>query len=330
MNLEHIAKLSGVSRSTVSRVINNEPSVTDTTRERVLEVIQRLNFQPNVVARSLAGGRTRVLGLVIPMGVARLFTDPYFPIFIQGVTSACNAHDHSMMLWLAEPEYERRMINQIVNAGLIDGVIISSSLIDDSLIDSLIGDNLPFVLIGRHPTNASINYVDVDNRESARQVVNHLLRKGRRRIATITGPQNMIAGLDRLEGYLIGLREWGLIPDPELIVDGSFSEEGSYLAVNRLLSRPIDAIFAASDTMAVGAIRAVREAGYRVPEDISVVGYDDIPLAAHTVPPLTTIRQPTQKMGALAVETLIDIIENPGLPPRRIILSTELVIRESD
>src|SRR5687768_1508814 len=128
MNLEEVAKLSGVSRSTVSRVINNDPNVKQTTREKVQQIIRQVNYQPNVAARSLAAGRTQILGLVIPMTVSALFTDPYFPLIIQGVSTACNAHDHSVMLWLAEPEYERRTIRQILYNGLIDGLIVASML----------------------------------------------------------------------------------------------------------------------------------------------------------------------------------------------------------
>ncbi len=326
--LEEIAKLSSTSRSTVSRVINDDPHVSEKTREKVLAIIRQLNYHPNLAARSLVAGRTHVLGLVIPMGVSRLFTDPYFPLLIQGVASACNANKHTVMLWLAEPEYERQMVNQILYNGLIDGVIVASSMIDDPLIESLLESNLHFIMIGRHPSNPELSYVDVDNQESARQAVNYLLRAGRRQIATITGPQSMIAGLDRLEGYRAALREWGLA-DPGLIADGSFSEAGGYEAMRQLLPRLPDAVFAASDAMAIGAMRALREAGRRIPEDVAVVGFDNMPFADHTEPPLTTVRQPIQRAGALAVETLIDVIENPDSSPRRIILPTELVIRQS-
>ena len=161
--LEEIATLAGVSRSTVSRVINDNPNVRKETRERVLQVIQQVNFQPSTAARRLAGGRSRIFGLVIPMGVARLFTDPYFPTLLQSVSSSCNALNHAMMLWLAEPEHERRMIGQILNGDLLDGVIVSSMSVNDPVVDALIQSQMPFVLIGRLPSDPRINYVDIDN-----------------------------------------------------------------------------------------------------------------------------------------------------------------------
>jgi len=329
MTLEEIAKLSGVSRSTVSRVINDDPKVRQETRQRVLQIIQQVNYQPNALARSLAGGRTRVLSLVIPEGVTRLFSDPYFPILIQGVSMACNAHDYSVMLWLADPDYERRTISRIVQDKLSDGTIIASMLNDDPLVEALLEDGSPFILIGRNPTHENISYVDVDNQGSTRLAIAHLLRLGYRRIATITGPQNMIAGLDRLEGYKQAFRQWDLPIDPDLIVEGDFSEDSGYTTMQRLIPRRPDAVFAASDYMAIGALRAMRENGLRVPHDIAIIGFDDVPMAARIDPPLTTVRQPIQKTGAIAAEVLIDLIEFPKTGPRRVILPTELVIRGS-
>lgn len=330
MNLEEVARLSGVSRSTVSRVVNNDPNVSETTREKVLEIIKEVNFQPNAAARSLAAGRTRILGLVIPMGVSALFTDPYFPLLIQGVSVACNNHDHSVMLWLAEPEYERRTIRKIIsNTGLIDGVIVASSLTEDPLVEALLESTLPFVMVGRHLTNPRVSYVDVDNRNSARDAVTHLMRMGRRRVAMIAGPRTMIAGIDRLEGYYDAYHNRGLAPDPDLVMESDFTEAGAYLAMNKLLPHHPDAIFVASDTMAMGALRSLREAGLRVPEDVAMVGFDDMPFAARTEPPLTSVRQPAQRTGIAAAEMLIDLIEYGDINPRRIILPTELVIRAS-
>jgi LacI family transcriptional regulator len=329
LTIIEIAKQAGVSRSTVSRVINDDPNVNVTTRQRVRTVMQKLNFQPNAAARGLAAGKTRILGLVIPMGVAALFSDPYFPQLIQGITAACNQHDYSTMLWLAEPEYERRTIQQIVSAGMIDGLIVASALTDDAVVDAVRGRNLPFVLIGRHPIHADITYVDVDNRMSSRDAVLHLLRLGYKRVATISGPLNMIGGMDRLAGYKDALRARGLIAEAQLIAEGDFSEEGGYRAMHELLPQSPDAIFVASDSMALGAMRALREAGKRIPEDTALVGFDDMPFAARTDPPLTTVRQPIHRAGFVAAETLMDMIQDEDTAPRRVILPTELVIRES-
>ncbi len=329
LTIEQIAKQAGVSRSTVSRVINNQPNVDPDTRARVLSIAQNLNYQPNMAARGLASGRTHILGLVIPMGVSTLFTDPYFPLLIQGISSACNEHDYSVMLWLAEPEFERRTIRQILRGGLIDGVIVASALMDDTIYEAMRNDGKPFILIGRHPTDTGITYVDVDNVNSAREIVAHLLRVGYRRVATITGAKNMIATADRLQGYLAALRERGLAADNALIASGDFTEAGGYAAMQRLMPLRPEAVFVASDAMALGTLRAIREAGLRVPDDIAVAGFDDMPFAARTDPPLTTVRQPIQRAGFVAVETLLDLIAHPQLPPRRIILPTELVIRSS-
>jgi LacI family transcriptional regulator len=327
--LEEIAKLAHVSRSTVSRVINDEPKVSQATRDRVQSVVARLNYHPNAAARGLAAGRTRILGLLIPMGVAAVFSDPYHPLVIQGVASACNANDHSVMLWLAEPDYERRAISKLLHNGLIDGAIVASQLVNDPLLESLVGSHLPFILIGRHPSNPNVSYVDVDNYNSAREVVAFLIRQGHRCIATITGPENMIAGVDRLEGYLAALRERGLKPNPDLIAAGDFTETSGYSAMQRLLPLKPDAVFAASDSMAIGALRAIHEANLKVPEDVAIASFDDLPFASRADPPLTTVRQPIFRTGVVAAETLMDMITHRNLQPHRIILPTELVIRAS-
>ena len=329
LTLEDIARKCGVSRSTVSRVINGEANVSSDTRQRVMDMIQQINFQPNLAARGLAAGKTRVLGVVIPMGVTAIFTDPFFPLLIQGVSITCNSCDYSVMLWLDDPEYERRTVRQILYNGLVDGVIVASNPMDDPIITALGEGKLPYVLIGRSPTNNQVNFIDVDNYGGARKGVQHLLRLGRRRIAHISGPRNLIAGLDRYQGYLSGLYEGGIFPDPTLVVEGDFTDLSGYTGVQRLLPYHPDAIFTASDAMASGALRALIEAGVRVPQDISLVGFDDIPFSSRTIPSLTTIRQPIQRVGSLAAETLIQIIDHPETQPRQVILPTELIVRGS-
>ena len=329
LTIIEIAKDAGVSRSTVSRVINDDPNVRAETRKHVRAVMQKRNYLPNAAARGLAAGKTRILGLVIPMRVSALFVDPYFPQLIQGISNACNQNDYSTMLWLAEPEYERRMLRQIVSSGLIDGVVIASALNDDPLIEALRQNAVPFVLIGRHTTYSDINYVDVDNRVAARDAVMYLLRLGYKRVATIAGSLKMIAGADRLSGYKDALKARGISPDPALIVESDFTEAGGYEAMLRLLRQNPDAVFVANDVMALGAMRALREAGKRVPQDVALIGFDDMPFAERTEPPLTTVRQPIQRTGYVATELLIEVLNARDSAPRRIVLPTELVIRES-
>ena len=329
ITLEDVARMSGVSRSTVSRVINRHYHVSESTRVKVEAVIRSVGFQPNLAARSLAVGRTQVLGLVIPTAVTAIFSDPYFPLVIQGASSACNALDYSVMLWLAEPEYERKTIGQILHNGLMDGVIVTAMLVDDPLIERLSESKKPFITIGRHPTNENINYVDVDNRSGAQQAVSHILRTGRRRVAVINGPESTAHSWERFQGCKDALRQRGLSLLPELVAQGDFSESSGYFAMQQLLPQHPDAVFVASDAMALGSMRAIQEAGLGIPEDIAVVGFDDIPAAAISKPSLTTIRQPIQRMGSLAAEILIDMIEHPSPQPRHLVLPTELVVRSS-
>lgn len=328
LTLEDIARLSHVSRSTVSRVINGDEKVNAETRQRVQDIIQQYNYQPNQAARRLAAGRTNILGLVIPTRVGSTFSDPYFSQVIQGVSNACNEQDYSLMLWLSEPEHERRVLRQIVSNSLVDGVIVSLTLADDPMIGSLQRSQVPFVVIGHHP-NLAVNSVDLDQIQAAQQATQHLFTCGWRRIATISGPQNQIAGQDRLKGYRLALAACGLTFDPTLVVNGDFTEAGGYAAMRSLLPSRPEAVFAANDMLAAGAYRALQEAGLKIPEEIAIVGFDDLPIASQLAPPLTTIRQPIHRLGQLAVERLIEILREPETPARQTILPPELLIRAS-
>lgn len=334
--LEEVARLAGVSRSTVSRVVNQHPNVRPEVRERVWEVIRKTGYQPHAAARSLATRRTRVIGLIIPQAVTTLFTDPYFPILMRGVADACNAHNYHLMLSLFSQRrvhnsrtHQDLLYQQVLRGRYLDGVVVSSAPLDDPIFPRLLEDSVPFVIVGRCPYEQA-SYVDVDNVIGARMAVEHLLRLGHERIATITGPLNMCAGQDRLEGYRQALTARGISVDEHLIAEGDFTEQGGRAAMQRLLSYQPTAVFAASDMMAVGALKAIREAGLNVPEDIALVGFDDIPLASMVDPPLTTVRQPIEHLGSMAVELLISMLESPKAGSvHRVVLPTELVIRTS-
>lgn len=329
LTLEEIGRRAGVSSATVSRVINNRGNVRGETHERVMQVIHETGFQPNAAARRLAGQQAQLLGLIIPETANILFTDPYFPRLIEGVAEACQSHDYLLTLFLFHAvEEERKLSPRLLQASLIDGVIITATQIGDPLIDQLLEAEIPFVQIG-HADSPSVNYVDADNLSGAYMLVSHLIRFGYSRIAIIAGPLTNQAAVERLNGYRNALRDRGLRAAPELIVTADYTETGGYDAMVHLLSLRPEAVFVSSDTMALGALRACRDNGVVVPDEMAVVGYDDLPPARQSEPPLTTVRQPVRRAGALAVETLIDIITHGSVPPRRIILPTELIVRAS-
>lgn len=330
LTLDDIAKKSGVSRSTVSRVINGQPYVRQDVRERVLKVIQETGFHPNLAARALASQRSWMIGLVLPRSVSSFFADPYFPRLTQGVAQACNQHNYTLALFLVStPEDEENIYPRVSRKGFLDGILVQSGEIGDQLIERLVKFTVPLVVAGRPFHNDDVSYIDVDNVRAAYNAVNHLAQLGYQRIGTIAGSANSTVSIDRKEGYLKALLEHGLPYDESLIVEGDYTEKSGYEAMKHLLNARPDAVFAASDTMAIGAVRAVQEAGLCVPGDIALVGFDDLPVATQGEIKLTTIRQPIVQFGVKAVGILIDLIENGIQPSRRIIMDTELVIRDS-
>ncbi len=330
--LEEVARLTGVSRSTVSRVINNHPNVRPETRERVQQAIRKSGYQPHALARSLVTNRTQIVGMVIPEAVTTLFTDPFFPLVLRGATEACNAHQYHLMLSLFTASADRHeMYQRVLLSGYLDGAIVASTSLDDPLFSDLLQDRIPFVSIGRHP-NKRVHYVDADNVTGARMAVEHLIRQGYRRIATITGRLDTFHGQDRLEGYRQALQAHRIQVDESLIVEGDFAERSGRVGMQRLLPDSPDAVFVASDMMAIGALKALRQAGWQVPHDVALIGFDDIPAASVIEPALTTVRQPIERMGLMAVELLLSVLENSSeeeAPAHRIILPTELVVRAS-
>ncbi len=330
LTLEEVGKLAGVSRATVSRVINNPDGVTPELRERVKRVIAETGYRPNLVARSLVSNRSNLLGLIIPSVAQMLFTDPYFPALIQGISQACNANDYTLSLFIFHsPADKEQVFNRALNTGLLDGLIMAVDHFDDPFLERLITHGLPFVYVGHPSQTARVSYVDVDNSVSVMLAVKHLIRLGYRRIAHIAAPDHTAAGIDRLQGYMNALTDAGHPIDPNLIAYGDFKQDSGYTAMHQLLHQKPDAVFVASDTMAIGAMQAIKEVGLRIPEDIAMIGFDDLPPAIHATPPLTTIRQPVQRTGTVAVEMLLDIIETGPEPPRHVILPTELIIRST-
>ncbi len=330
--LEQVAKLAGVSRSTVSRVINDQPNVRPETRERVWQAVRESGYRPHAVARSLVTNRTQIIGMVIPESVRTLFTDPFFPLFLRGATEACNAHQYQMMLSLFTSHSDHQELYQrVVRNGYLDGVIVASASTDDPLIPNLLRDRVPLVSVGRY-ADERVHYVDVDNAGGARMAVEHLIRLGHRRIGTITGRLDMTHGQDRLTGYKDALQAHGIPIEEDLIAEGDYTESGGMVAMRQLLEASPTAAFIASDTMAIGALRALHAVGLQVPQDVALVSFDDIPISGAVQPPLTTVRQPIERLGRMAVDVLIGLLESSptaGGSAQKIILPTELAVRKS-
>ena len=333
--IDDVAQRSGTSRSTVSRVLNNQAGVSEKTLQRVQQAIRELNYQPNQQARGLATGQTSILGVIVPQAITQVFSDPFFPIVIDSIYRVADEADYAVMLWIAGslPGGDERLRERLGRTRLIDGAIIVSLVDSDVLHKSLIAKQTPCVIIGRHE---QANYVDIDNRAGAMKAVGHLIGLGYKRIGTVTGRLDIVAGRDRLDGYKRVLQEFGFQIDPTLIVNGEFQETVAYEVTKTLIQAKVDAIFAASDSMAGGTIRAIQEAGLRVPEDIAIVGFDDVPQASMMKPALTTIRQPLRQFGEVATRLLLQQIQTTesdskranGIP-QRVILPAELVIRDS-
>ncbi|MTE19166.1 LacI family DNA-binding transcriptional regulator [Streptomyces sp. TRM43335] len=332
--LEQVAAYAGVGRGTVSRVINGAANVSDQTRTAVQQAIAELGYVPNRAARALAAGSTDAIALVIPEAETRLFAEPYFSGIIRGVSSELADTDMQLLLTLIRTPKERDRFAQYVTAHRVDGVLLVSVHADDPLPDLLESIEMPTVLSGRRSGDEPVPYVDCDNTAGARAAVEHLTGRGRRAVATVTGPLDMYVAQCRLDGYRDALRAAGLEEDERLVVEGDFTEEGGRRAARELLGRrpDLDAVFCASDVMAVGALAELRESGHRVPEDVALVGFDDSAVARHTEPPLTSVRQPIEEMGRSMARALLDRIEarKTGRDDRSSrVLPTELIRRAS-
>ncbi|TFV51899.1 LacI family DNA-binding transcriptional regulator [Blastococcus sp. TF02A_35] len=329
--LDEVAQLAGVSRATVSRVVNDSPRVSPEARLAVQAAVEALRYVPNRMARSLVTRRTDTIALVLSESNTQVFSDPFFASIVRGLSARLADTDLNLVLLAARGEREQEKIGRYVRQGHVDGVILMSLHSDDLLPDILTGTRLPLVLSGRPLDGRPIAYVDADNTGGAAAATGLLLSLGRRRVATVTGPQDMVAGLDRFAGYRAAVERSGRPVDPALVAAGDFTEAGGMRAMTELLERApdLDAVFVASDPMAVGAVQALRAAGRRVPDDVAVVGFDDAAVAAACDPPLTTVAQPLGEMTTLMVELLLDQIEHGERSVETRVCDTALVRRAS-
>ncbi|WP_417563053.1 LacI family DNA-binding transcriptional regulator [Microbacterium sp.] len=327
VTIEEVAAAAGVSRSTVSRVVNGSTAVSPTALESVRRAITDLSYVPNRAARSLASRQTLAVALVVPEDTTRFFGDPFFAAIVSGINDRLQRSDYVLNLFIASDDVGDKTTSYL-RGGNVDGAIIVSHHTSDTYVER-IAAIVPVVYGGR-PVRLSEDdyYVDVDNVTGGRDATAYLIERGCRRIATIAGPLTMPAGVDRLQGYREALAAAGL-PEGK-IVEGGFTAAGGSAAMQEILAsgeRP-DAVFVASDLMARGALGALATAGLQVPDDIALVGFDDSPVATSVTPKLTTIRQPSFRQGEMMADVLLAVLSG-AQPPHATTLPTELVVRDS-
>lgn len=327
-----VARLAGVSRTTVSLVLNNTPNagISPETRRRVLEAARQLNYHPNAAARSLVSQRAMTLGLVLCQSPEQVFADLFLPQVLQGISTVTQPAGYRILLETVTDAQDNGYA-ALAHEKRIDGFILSGPRSDDQALLTLHAEGFPIVLLGQLP-GTDIPFVDVDTVQAAYSAVEHLIALGHRRIALITNaPLDYTASQARLEGYRRALKDHGLPFDPDLVAYGAFREETGQRAMTHLLSRhPLPtAVFAASDAIALGAMVAIRRQGLHIPDDIALVGFDDVPLAGYVNPPLTTVRLPAYDLGKQAARLLVDLVEGHNPQATQVLLETTLVVRAS-
>jgi LacI family transcriptional regulator len=323
-----VAHEAGVSNSTVSRVINNSAQVSPRTREKVLNAMMRLGYVVNQQARSLRGGRSQIVGLLVPdVG------NSYIGEIIRGIDDELATHQYDLMLYTTHRRKTKESTYvSTITRGLADGLLLLLPTNVAAYMESLQAQQFPHVLIDYQAVeNTWTSTIQATNWQGAYEATQYLIELGHRRIGYMVGLREMQCSLDRLAGYRTALEDNGISFDPALVCNGDFFLSEGYRAATVLLqtSPPPTAIFAANDISALGVMEAIRNQGLNIPKDISVIGFDDIPEAAQVHPSLTTVRQPLEDLGRLAVQVLLKRLANPDLPGERVELPTKLIVRES-
>jgi len=327
ITMRDVAERAGVSVTTVSHVINETRPVSEERRARVLAAMDELGYQPNRLARSLRRGKTHTIGMIVPDNV-----NPFFAEVARGIEDGGFEQGYSVILCNSDGDLEKELFyTDVLVAKQVDGIVFVAAGMSTEHIRDLQERRIPLVVIDREIPHVAVDSVLTDNAQGGWLATRHLLELDHRRIGCIAGPSDVTPSAERITGYRQALHEAGISAHGALVVKGDFQYESGHQAARRLLEKddPPTAIFACNDLMAVGAISAAVSAGWQVPADLSVVGFDDVRLASFANPPLTTIAQPKYEMGVLAVEMLLERMQDYDMPPRRGLLDTTLVIRRS-
>jgi DNA-binding LacI/PurR family transcriptional regulator len=327
ITIKDIAKAANLTPSSVSRALNNHPRMSRETKEKVLKIAQKMGYSPNFLARGLVGKKSNLIGLLVYD-----FRNPFYAELTRFIQDATQ----ELGYWVIQastdddPEKADSLIDSMIKMG-VGGIIFASCKLQDKTVEKLIDDGFPVVLVNRKLRKNKGDYVVLDNRYGAYLMVNHLIHHDYTRIAMICGPISVSTSADRYRGYIQPLKEWGIKIDQDIIKHGPFSQETGYKSTKQLMSLliPPRAIFCGDDAIALGAMKALGELGFKVPEDVAVAGFDDAEISSHPLIQLTTVSQNLKEMGRLAGKTIVGRIEGKEESPQRILLEPHLIIRRS-
>jgi LacI family transcriptional regulator len=330
---QEVARRAGVSRTTVSLVLNDVPGVkiSPETRQRVLKAAYELNYVPDAAAQALASRRARIVGLILIRHPRQISTDAFLTQTLNGLIETIRQDGMRLLIDIVEPQHQKKAYLQLIRAKRIDGIILSGPRYDDEALNALQEIDFPTVLLGQLP-GSKIPSVDVDNRAAAYTAVAHLIKLGHSQIACITNaPVTYTAASDRLDGYRKAIEDHGIAFDLALVRYGDFDIDSGYRQMRSLIESrlPFSAVFVSSDTLAYGATAAIRENGLRIPEDIALVGFDDLPFSHYSDPPLTTVHLPAVELARRSAEILLQLLQQGDDEKQQIILDTQLVVRQS-
>ncbi|TCT22446.1 LacI family transcriptional regulator [Melghiribacillus thermohalophilus] len=333
VTIKDVAKRANVAPSTVSRVLANSPRISEDTKKKVRKAMKELGYHPNVNARSLAIRSARAIGLVMPHSADKALQNPFFPEVMRGISSIAHRLNYSLNISTGESKEEIfEGIERLVQGGRVDGLILLYSRVNDQVVHFLLKENFPFVIIGKpdeHETE--ITHVDNDNIRAAKEITNHLIDLGHRKIAFIGGGTELMVTRDRLQGYQQALQEAEILRLDQYRVHTEFLRSGGQKAVDQLfkLGEPPTGIVIADDLMSLGVITMLEEYGLRVPDDVSIVSFNNVYLSEISKPPLTTVDIRIYELGAQAAKCLIEKVTNKDEPAKRIIVPHEIIYRQS-
>lgn len=330
--INDIAKAAKVSPSTVSRAIANNPRISDSTRKRIFELMEAMNYHPNMIARSLANKSTKIIGIVVMGTTEKAFQHPFFPEILRGIASVAYKNKYQILISsVNSAREEKKVVNDLAKSGITEGIILLASRVKDPSISELMKIKFPFVVVGRPVNDHEVNWVDNDNVSIGYEITKHFIDRGHKDIAFLGASPEFMVTLDRLEGYKKALADHNIPLNNKLVVEGKFVDDTGYRLMEELLDRGImpTGVIACDDLLAFGAIKLLNEKGLKVPDDIAVAGFNNVPMDEYSNPPLTSVDINAFSLGAKAFDLLITNINSEYKSIDRAMVPAQIIVRKS-